>query len=387
ARRPRPTSDGRGRRRPVRPVHGGRRLGRLPPRGAAGAPAARRADAGAPRGPVPGGLPVQRGRDVLLAGLGHAHRRRFLRRPGRARCRRGGRRVRRPARGGADQHERGQRPADLLQRRPAHPRHRRRGDHRARRPVPGEPGGARAGGREGALRPPSPVWCTDAVKIRLAAVVIALAALGGCSTPPGPDPATPAPTLPEDAIAYDDLLSTDREFPYDNTCDQLGPGTSAEIGGSDTHVLSGLAGPEGCAVGFYTAELEELWIQAQSPPNPSEPRYFPLVWNGEINSSTYHRRLLLDGRYYAVETIDFLGGLPGCYLTVDTGSPNALQFRGIVPEAHATGYGQLNPAFTNYEVDHAGTARFMEDNCPTVERAAVALLRDIDPDGGSLATS
>jgi hypothetical protein len=232
------------------------------------------------------------------------------------------------------------------------------------------------------------MWCTDFVKIRLAALVVALAALTGCSTPPGPAPATPAPTLPEDAIAYDDLLSSiDREFPFDNTCDQLDAGSISEVGAEDARVLQGIAGPVGCAVEFKTSELDELWIETRSPPNPSEPRFFPLLWNGEGGTSTtYHRRLLLGGRYYAVETIDFYGGQAGCYLTVDTGSPYALQFRGIVPEELAAGYGELNSSFTNYEVDHAGTDRFMKDNCPVVEQAAVALLGDIDPDGGSLAS-
>ncbi|WP_147255991.1 hypothetical protein [Pseudonocardia hierapolitana] len=225
------------------------------------------------------------------------------------------------------------------------------------------------------------------MKIRLAAVAVALAALAGCSTPPGPAPASPAPVLPEDAIAYDDLLSADREFPFDNTCDQLDPGTVDELGARDVQVLQGIAGPVGCAVEFGTAELDELWIETRSPPNPSEPRYFPLVWNGEAGSTTYHRRLLLDGRYYAVETIDFYGGQPGCYVTVDTGSPDAVQFRGIVPEALAASYGELNSSFTNYTVDHAGTEKFMKDNCPAVEKAAIALLGDIDPGGGSLATS
>jgi hypothetical protein len=230
------------------------------------------------------------------------------------------------------------------------------------------------------------MWSTGLVKIRLAAVVVALAALAGCSTPPGPAPASPAPTLPEDAIAFDDLLSTDREFPFDNTCDQLDADSVDDVGAQGAHVLQSISGPAGCAVEFGNAELDELWIETQSPPNPSEPRYFPLLWNGETNSTTYHRRLLLDGRYYAVETIDFYGGQPGCYLTVDTGSPYALQFRGIVPEALAAGYGELNSSFTNYVVDHVGTDRFMKENCPVVEKTAVALLGDIDPDGGSLAS-
>jgi hypothetical protein len=231
------------------------------------------------------------------------------------------------------------------------------------------------------------MWCTERVKIRLAAVVVALAALTGCSTPPGPAPASPAPTLPEDAIAYDDLLSTDRQFPFDSTCDQVSPGTLGELGAQDVHVLQGMAGPEGCAVEFGTAELDQVWIETKAPPNPSEARYFPLAWNGRLNSTSYHRRLLLAGRYYAVETIDFYGGQPGCYLTVDTGSPNAVQFRGILPEQYAATYGQLNSAATNYVIDHPGTNRFMSENCPAVEKAAALLLGDIDPGGGSLATS
>jgi hypothetical protein len=238
------------------------------------------------------------------------------------------------------------------------------------------------------MRSPAAMWCTEPVKIRLAAVVVALAALAGCSTPPGPAPTAPAPTLPDDAIAYDDLLSTDREFPFDNTCDQLGADSVSEVGAQDARVLQSIAGPAGCAVEFGTAGLDEVWIETQSPPNPSEPRYFPLLWNGEGGTGLeYHRRLLLDGRYYAVETIDFLGGQPGCYLTVDTGSPNAMQFRGILPEPLAAGYGELNSSFTSYKVDHVGTDKFMKENCPVVEKTAIVLLGDIDPDGGSLATS
>ncbi|GAA0898796.1 hypothetical protein [Pseudonocardia zijingensis] len=226
------------------------------------------------------------------------------------------------------------------------------------------------------------------MKIRVAAVVVALAALAGCSTPPGSAPAAPAPALPEDAIAYDDLLSTDRQFPFDNTCDQLNPDSLDRVGAQDVRVLETIAGPSGCAVEFGNAELDELWIETQSPPNPSEPRYFPLLWNGDAGTSvSYHRRLLVGERYYAVETIDFYGAQPGCYLTVDTGSPHALRFRGIVPEAVAARYGELNYAMTDYEIDHAGTERFMTDNCPVVEQAALVLLGDIDPGGGSLATS
>lgn len=231
------------------------------------------------------------------------------------------------------------------------------------------------------------MWCTGRVKIRLAAVVVALAALAGCSTPPGPAPTSPAPTLPEDAIAYDDLLSTDRDFPFDNTCDQVPPGTLDELGAKGARVIGLTGRAEGCAIEFGAADLDQLWIETKFPPNPSEPRFFPLLWNGDAGSTTYHRRLLLEGRYYAVETIDFYGSGPSCHLTVDTGSPDALQFRGILSEQAAASYGELNYSVTNYVIDHAGIDRFMKDTCPAVEKAAAVLIGDIDPGGGSLATS
>jgi hypothetical protein len=223
---------------------------------------------------------------------------------------------------------------------------------------------------------------------RVAVLAAAAAVLvAGCSTPPGPEPVTPAPSLPEDAIAYDDLKSTDRPFPFRNSCEQINRETLAAVGGGGLRDLPALIGPPGCSVLVQSDVLDELWIEEQPPPNPSEPRYFPLVWNNNASFSNYHRRLVLDGRYYAVETISFRGAQPGCYLTVDTGSPSALQFRGILPEAYAASYGQLDYTQTNYEVDRAGIDRFMAENCPLVEQMAVGLLAAIDPGGGSLATA
>jgi hypothetical protein len=221
-----------------------------------------------------------------------------------------------------------------------------------------------------------------AVLLAAAAVLVA-----GCSTPPGPEPAVPAPALPEDAIAYDDLKSTDRPFPFANSCDQITREALVAVGGGGLRDLPPVTGPPGCSVEVQNEVLDELWIEEQPPPNQSEPRYFPLVWNNNGPFSNYHRRLILDGRYYAVETIDFYGAQPGCYLTVDTGSPSALQFRGIVPEAYAASYGELNYSQTNYVVDRAGIDRFMAENCPVVEQMAVGLLAAIDPGGGSLATA
>lgn len=225
------------------------------------------------------------------------------------------------------------------------------------------------------------------IAARVAAVAVLAAFAAGCSTPPGPAPATPAPPLPADAIAYDDLLSTSRPFPYDGQCDQIKPEPLTQLKGKRTHVIKTLAGPGGCVIEVGSRTMEEIWIEPMSPPNKSEPRYFPLAWSGKATpSGTYFRRFVLDQRYYAVETVQFGGGQPGCYVAVDTGSPNAVQLRGILPEAYAATYPELDPGQTNYQIDHAGTAKFVDENCPAVEQAATVLLGSIDPGGGSLAT-
>jgi hypothetical protein len=166
------------------------------------------------------------------------------------------------------------------------------------------------------------------IAARAAVVLVAAVAFGtGCSTPPGPDPATSAPALPEDAIAYDDLKFTDRPFPFANSCEQITPDVLVAVGAGDMRDLTSIAGPAGCAVEVRSDALDELWIEQQSPPNPSEPRYFPLLWNAVLNTPNYHRRLLLDGRYYAVENIDFYGGQPGARARA-TGSTRAARGSG-----------------------------------------------------------
>lgn len=214
-------------------------------------------------------------------------------------------------------------------------------------------------------------------------MVVVSALLAGCSTPPGPEPARPAPRLPAEAIAYDDLKSTNREFPFARSCEQITKPTLAAIDAQKARPMKGTAGA-GCAITLGKPALEDVWVEAQDPPNPSEPRYFPLMWNA-VKSQNYHRRLVLDGRYYAVEVIDFYGGAPGCFLTVDTGSPSAVQFRGILPDKLAKTLPELNSSMTGYKVDHAGIQRFMTEHCPAVEKVAITLLGAIDPNGGSLA--
>src|SRR3712207_4748425 len=78
------------------------------------------------------------------------------------------------------------------------------------------------------------------------------------SPPPrGRPPAPPAPPLPGAAIAYEDLLSPDRRFPFDNTCDQVTAGTLDELGARGARVIDLSGRPEGCAIEFGTAEFDQ----------------------------------------------------------------------------------------------------------------------------------
>jgi hypothetical protein len=220
----------------------------------------------------------------------------------------------------------------------------------------------------------------------VALLLTLVAVLTACSTPPGPEPGSPAPRIPEEAIAYDELKSTNRKFPFSGSCSQFSASAVSRMGFVGAVNLRSFGGPGGCDLIAKKPQLDRLWVEGLPPPNKSEPRYFPTLWNGG-SAESYVRRFILDGRYYAVEHINFLGGQPGCYLAVDTGSPTALQFRGIVPEQLARSYGELNWAQTNYQIDRAGTDKFMAENCPIVEQMAIPLLAIIDPNGGSLATS
>ncbi|WP_370946416.1 hypothetical protein AB5J62_02200 [Amycolatopsis sp. cg5] len=224
------------------------------------------------------------------------------------------------------------------------------------------------------------------MKIRLFAL-LAVTVVAGCSSPPGPPPGKPAPKLPAEAIAYDDLKSTNRTFPFHNNCDGLTPELLGSVGLGEARVVPpGPSGPGFCAIKGSDRMLEELWVQEKPTPNTSEPRYFPIVWRG-AGQAQYLKRMIFADRYYATETIDFYGGQPGCYLTVDTGSSSALQFRGILPKETAAGYPELNYTMTGYKVDREGTDKFMADACPIVEKVALAALGGIDPDGGSLASA
>src|SRR4051794_23737630 len=161
------------------------------------------------------------------------------------------------------------------------------------------------------------MWSTHPVRIfgralPLLLAVVAAGTVAACSPPPGPASATPAPMLPADAVAYDDLLSTDREFPFENSCDQITPAAMSAFGGVSARDIIAFGRPVGCMVQVGSPELEQVWVEGMGPPNPSEPRYFPLMWNLRSGLEPYFRRLLLDGRYYAIEKIDFYGGAPGC---------------------------------------------------------------------------
>lgn len=167
--------------------------------------------------------------------------------------------------------------------------------------------------------------------------------------------------MPAEAIAYDELRSVDRPYPFTGTCEQLpDPGTSTS--------------PGNCVLPVNGRNARSTSLVVQTRERATGPRYFLALWNGlGLDTATFHRRMILDGRYYAVETY---ASRPTCELAVDTGSGATMVFSSVLPAELAAGH--AGP------MDRDKTAGFMADNCPLVEKFAVNALRYIDPDGGSL---
>ncbi|WP_157361781.1 hypothetical protein [Haloechinothrix halophila] len=216
-----------------------------------------------------------------------------------------------------------------------------------------------------------------------------MAVLVGCSSPPGPDPTMPAPSIPEEAIAYDDVKSLEeRPYPYTGDCSQFDPGRLRELGLAGTGRDSGVPGNESCQLdGGEGGTLAQVWITVEYPPNPSVDRAFPDFWNGGNHSGHFRRTILLD-RYYAVQQLDLRGvpTTPRCEYVVDTGSPQAIRFTGLLHEDVGAPLGELIKPTTTWEVNEDQAASFVTEHCPRMREITEELLPMIDPDGGSLAT-
>jgi hypothetical protein len=127
----------------------------------------------------------------------------------------------------------------------------------------------------------------------------------------------------------------------------------------------------------------------ESPPDPSEPAAFPRIWNG-FGHSGYFRRVILLDRYYAVKSLRLQGApaTPRCEFTVDTGSPNAVRFTGVLPDSAGPAAGdRIMIDGSAWNIDKNAAASFMDQHCPMMQRVTESLLQSsVDPEGGSLAT-
>jgi hypothetical protein len=216
-----------------------------------------------------------------------------------------------------------------------------------------------------------------------------------CSSPPGPGPGNPAPKIPADAVAYDDLQSAavERPSPYKTDCSQLTPRVVAAAGLTGSARMAGGPGQTPvCIIQGKDGKLDQLWVQSLDP-NPKKPtRVFPAIWNGAggvigTDSRSHFRRFLLLDKYYATENFYIFAVGPSCFINVDTGSLSAIQFRGIISDNLAnTTYKALTDS-TAYYPDIKEVDKFSSDVCPAVEKAAETFMGAIDPNGGSLATS
>lgn len=216
-----------------------------------------------------------------------------------------------------------------------------------------------------------------------------LTALVGCSNPPGPDPTTPAPPIPEEAIAYDDVKSLEeRPYPYAGDCSQFDADQLRELGLAGTgREVAGL-GDKSCQLdGGEEGTLAQVWVTVEYPPNPSVDRAFPDFWHGGKHSGHFRRTILLD-RYYAVQQLDLRGAptTPRCEYVIDTGSPQAIRFTGLLHEDVGAPLGELIKPTMTWEVNENQADSFMTKYCPRMREVTEGLLPMIDPDGGSLAT-
>ncbi|WP_156755155.1 DUF3558 domain-containing protein [Actinokineospora pegani] len=217
-------------------------------------------------------------------------------------------------------------------------------------------------------------------------------ALTGCSTPPGPAPSMPAPRIPADAVAYDDLLSADREFPFSGNCEQVNAALLGELGYSASVEVRASQSDNSCAI--VEDRDGAFYLTAVKPSGPGA-KVFERAWMGDVAlvGIGYFRRFILDDRYYATwsfrkQGLREDGGFNlNCYLTVDTGSDQALVFREMATESVYAAHQDLidaEAAGDNKPVEEI--RRFMEARCPALEKKALTVLAAIDPGGGSLAT-
>ncbi|MBA0127546.1 hypothetical protein H0B56_18535 [Haloechinothrix sp. YIM 98757] len=231
---------------------------------------------------------------------------------------------------------------------------------------------------------------------RIAGVAAVGLALTSCSDPPGPAPAMPAPDIPEDAIAYDELRSTaQRPFPFTDDCAQISPevaqqaGLAGEMETLDDALLDGCVLDAGADQPFGWLGVHGVRPSNDPDDDTAGESAFEGEWRGGSWTQGHFERSILLDRYYAVTTFDGENGSASCNVVVDTGSQRALEFIGYLEEeAGRAKHAEIfDDQYSSEPSDRDALETFVSEHCPAVREAAEVLLTEaIDPGGGSLAT-
>ncbi|WIX80754.1 hypothetical protein QRX50_08320 [Amycolatopsis carbonis] len=191
--------------------------------------------------------------------------------------------------------------------------------------------------------------------------------LAGCAVAPAPAPGKPAPALPAESVAYDQLpTETTRPNLFAGTCAQFEqhPDLVRTFAATDPPVND--SSTRSCIVPIADKGLIVL-----QQPKQEEGHDSPWVetWMGESGLVDHFRREVVLDRYYAVSTVRS----NGCEITVNTGSP--------LPFTLSLGY-----QYRQSSDDSVAALRARADQyCPTVRKLVGDYLTVVDPGGGSLA--
>ncbi|MEU4674212.1 hypothetical protein AB0F91_41185 [Amycolatopsis sp. NPDC023774] len=194
-------------------------------------------------------------------------------------------------------------------------------------------------------------------------------ALTGCAVAPGPAPGKPAPTLPADSVAYDQLpVMTTRPNVFPGTCAQFEQ--NAQLRAAFEVQKTQFNGYQNLC-SLTRASGPTAFVGALDPSDR-----VPDPWAGTWGAYSYtlhhfRRTLLQENRYYAVDSLD----VNGCTVSVNTGSKQVLEV--------SIQFNESGGELVGDSVD--ADRRIAAKSCPETERLAEVYLEIVDPGGGSLA--
>ncbi|KJK45099.1 hypothetical protein UK23_27135 [Lentzea aerocolonigenes] len=211
------------------------------------------------------------------------------------------------------------------------------------------------------------------IGMRFAWLLVSVAALTACTSPPEPPLDSPGPKLDPQAIAYDNLdFTLSRKPVFDSTCETL-PSNLQSLLGSVKKPATGMGGTCNADMEWGTLTIGLLGPGAGRKSNA---RHFVDVWNGDRGTAHYFQRSILLDRYYATTAIS--GEVnESCTVTVDTGSELPFEVRAAMDFDESM-------ALTKQDVDQP-IDRALREFCPAARSAAEKLLPLIDENGGSRA--